>query len=194
MLLKVNEIFYSLQGEGANAGQAVIFIRLSGCNLNCPFCDTKHEKGNLMTLEEIQEEIVKHPSNRIIWTGGEPTLQLTTNAVLFFYRQGYWQGLETNGTQPLPEGLNWITISPKAGARIHPSIESVDEIRWAFSGKEIILNTIGFPQALHYYVSPIFGARNWWADKVAITKAIQFCKNNPEWKLSIQQHKLLNFQ
>lgn len=191
MFLKVNEIFYSLQGEGANMGLPVVFIRLSGCNLRCSFCDTQHEEGHLMSLEEIQEEIRKHPSNRIIWTGGEPTLQLTSDITSFFHRQGYWQGLETNGTRPLPERLDWITISPKAGTRIHPSIESVDEIRWAF-GKEIILDTIGFPRALHYYVSPIF--ENGEINPKTVQRAVRFCKNNPEWKLSVQQHKLLNFQ
>ncbi len=99
MNLTVNEIFYSLQGEGGRAGQASIFIRLAKCNLNCSFCDTEFEQGIKMSPEEVLSTIGKYGCRWIIWTGGEPTLQLTDDVVAFFKEKGYLQAIETNGTK-----------------------------------------------------------------------------------------------
>ena len=98
MNLKVNEIFYSLQGEGGRQGEASIFIRLTGCNLACDFCDTDFEDGKEMSLNEILTIIQAYPCRWIIWTGGEPTLQLTDKVLVFFRREGYLQAIESNGT------------------------------------------------------------------------------------------------
>lgn len=113
MSLTVNEIFYSLQGEGGRTGEASIFIRLSKCNLACSFCDTDFEFGNRMTLDEILAEISQYPCQWIIWTGGEPTLQLKDETVAFFTEKGYKQAIETNGTRRVPAGIDYITCSPK---------------------------------------------------------------------------------
>ena len=107
----VNEIFYSLQGEGLNMGRASIFIRLSKCNLSCSFCDTEYESGTEMSLEELRDHIAQWPCRRIIWTGGEPTLQLTEEVVAYFKALGYHQSIETNGTRRPPHGLDYITCS-----------------------------------------------------------------------------------
>ena len=112
----VNEIFYSLQGEGLNMGRASIFIRLSKCNLSCSFCDTEYESGTEMSLEELRDHIAQWPCRRIIWTGGEPTLQLTEEVVAYFKALGYHQSIETNGTRRPPHGLDYITCSPKKEA------------------------------------------------------------------------------
>ena len=112
----INEIFYSLQGEGVHMGKPSIFIRLSKCNLRCSFCDTEFDSGHEMSLEAIHEAIKQWPSRRIIWTGGEPTLQLTDEVVAYFKALGYHQSIETNGTRRPPRGLDYITCSPKKEA------------------------------------------------------------------------------
>src|SRR5690554_8205479 len=94
MNLNVNEIFYSLQGEGGRTGQASIFIRLAKCNLACSFCDTDFERGVKMTMEQTLEEIDKYNCKWIIWTGGEPALQLTDEIVTFFKEKGYLRSEE----------------------------------------------------------------------------------------------------
>ncbi|HBG79980.1 MAG TPA: radical SAM protein, partial [Porphyromonadaceae bacterium] len=98
MSLIINEIFYSLQGEGGRTGEASVFIRLSKCNLACSFCDTDFKSGKSMALDEIYAEISSYPCRWIIWTGGEPTLQLNEEIVAFFKDKGYRQAIETNGT------------------------------------------------------------------------------------------------
>ena len=105
----INEIFYSLQGEGVHMGKASIFIRLSRCNLRCSFCDTEFDTGTEMTLEELRDAIAPYPGRRIIWTGGEPTLQLTAETVAYFKALGYHQSIETNGTRrPRRAGLHHL--------------------------------------------------------------------------------------
>jgi len=113
MNLNVNEIFYSLQGEGGRTGQASVFIRLAKCNLTCSFCDTDFERGVKMTTDEVLREIKQYGCKWIIWTGGEPTLQLTDSIVAFFKQEGYLQAIETNGTRKVPVGIDYITCSPK---------------------------------------------------------------------------------
>lgn len=99
--MKVSEIFYSLQGEGFRAGHPSIFIRLADCNLACGFCDTEFNSGREFTDEELLKEISKHPGKWIVWTGGEPLLQLKAETVELFRAAGYKQALETNGSQPI---------------------------------------------------------------------------------------------
>ena len=113
MNLKVKEIFYSLQGEGGRQGEASIFVRLSGCNRNCDFCDTDFSGGEDLSCEQILLQIRKFPCQWIIWTGGEPTLQLTDECLFFFKQAGYRQAIERNGSNPLSSLLDYTVISPK---------------------------------------------------------------------------------
>ena len=115
---KINEIFYSLQGEGFHTGTPCVFIRFSGCNLKCRFCDTKHEDGTMMTDEEILDYISQFPSNNIILTGGEPSLWIDQSLIDKLHEAGKYIALETNGTNTLPSGIDWITCSPKEGSII----------------------------------------------------------------------------
>ncbi len=103
--LPINEIFYSLQGEGGQTGLAMIFVRIAGCNLRCPYCDTDFLRGKLMSLEEILTSLQQFPSRELLWTGGEPTLLLSDSMVAFFKKAGYKQSIETNGTMPPPQRL-----------------------------------------------------------------------------------------
>ena len=129
--MRVNEIFYSLQGEGAYTGTASIFIRLSGCNLSCDFCDTKHQLYKDYTKEEIAREIAVYEAKNIVFTGGEPSLQLDAETIDFFHKIGYFIQVETNGTRKLPYNVDWVTCSPKdlfcKNAEIKQ--EKIDEVK-----------------------------------------------------------------
>ena len=111
--MRINEIFYSLQGEGFYTGTPSLFIRLSGCNLQCPFCDTEHIPYTDMTEREIIEEAEKCPAKHVVITGGEPSLQLTNSLVEGLHGVGKYVAVETNGMHELPSNVDWITLSPK---------------------------------------------------------------------------------
>ena len=122
---KINEIFYSLQGEGYHTGTPAVFVRFSGCNLKCSFCDTQHEEGTLMTDDEIIAEVSKYPAATVILTGGEPSLWIDDALVDRLHEAGKYVCIETNGTRPLPASIDWVTCSPKQGARL--AITRMDE-------------------------------------------------------------------
>ena len=105
-MIKVNEIFYSLQGEGYYVGSPAVFVRLSGCNLRCPFCDTQHECGTKMSEEEIVAEVAKYPARLVVITGGEPSLQLTRSLVNALHNANRFVAVETNGTHRLPGNVD----------------------------------------------------------------------------------------
>ena len=113
---KINEIFYSLQGEGFHTGTPAVFVRFSGCNLKCSFCDTQHEEGVWMSDEEILAEVGKYPAVTVILTGGEPSLWIDREFVDCLHRMGKYVCIETNGTHSLPDNIDWVTCSPKQGA------------------------------------------------------------------------------
>lgn len=203
MKLKVNEIFYSLQGEGAQTGKPVIFVRLSGCNLKCSFCDTKHEEGSEMTLDTILTKVKEQSTvcNYIIFTGGEPLLQLNVESLQFFYDAGYNIGLETNGTMPIPLSMrdlvSYITISPKKideTLKVNFKNIYIDEIRVPLmNGQRITDDQFKLlPDARKYYISPIFedSAKNIVCN---VHWCLDYCKDNPIWNFSVQLHKLLMF-
>lgn len=113
---KINEIFYSLQGEGHHEGYPSVFIRFSGCNLSCPFCDTKHDKGIFMDDDAIIHAVKLYKADWIVLTGGEPALSIDADLIHLLRRAtGKKIAIETNGTVPLPDGIDWITCSPKTG-------------------------------------------------------------------------------
>ncbi len=192
MNLNVNEIFYSLQGEGGRMGEASIFIRLSKCNLACDFCDTDFESGKDMVLDEILQAIAVYPCRWIIWTGGEPTLQLSDEILVFFKNKGYKQAIESNGTRPLSTLLDYMVCSPKNNfsgiKKINPS---VDEIRLPVQSGDKLPAIEDLPHAQFYFLSPVF-----LDDSKATENNIQYCveqiKQNPEWRLSLQMHKLID--
>lgn len=193
MNLKVNEIFYSLQGEGGRTGQASIFIRLSKCNLACSFCDTDFTFGKPMTVEEILEEISVFGCKWIIWTGGEPTLQLTDEIVTFFKKNGYKQAIETNGTRKVPAGIDYITCSPKQHfEKIRALIPFVNELRFPIQKGDSLPDLTILPQAERYLLSPIFDNHSIIPENVEY--CIELIKKSPQWALSLQVHKLINIR
>lgn len=194
--MKVNEIFYSLQGEGYHAGTAAVFVRLSGCNLRCPFCDTTHESGTEMTDEEIVEAVRPYPARLVVVTGGEPSLQLTKSLVNALHDIDKMVAVETNGTHRLPGNVDWITLSPKdmyLGGEAEVVLNIVDEIKVVFDGvhapsmyPDIMCTHARFLQPCDTGDS----VRN----AEILNAAIEYIKKDPRWKLSLQIHKILNIR
>ena len=191
MKLTVNEIFYSLQGEGGRTGRPSIFIRLSKCNLRCSFCDTEFDSGEEMTLEDILKSINQFGCKWIIWTGGEPTLQLTDEVVAFFKNNGYMQAIETNGTRSVPQGIDYITCSPKQYfEKIKTLIPHAHELRFPIVKGDPLPDITVLPAADNYFLSPIFDGNK--ENKENIDYCVKLIKDNPEWSLSVQVHKLID--
>lgn len=199
--MKVNEIFYSLQGEGFNTGTPAIFVRLSGCNLDCPFCDTDHVSGKEMTEGEIIEEVSRYKAQLVVVTGGEPALQLTESLVEMLHLLGKTVAVETNGTVELPRNVDWITLSPKdafLGDMAKPIIKYADELKLIFTedmckDARPCVSTYENIKINHRFLQPCDtgdASRN----AEIIQKTIEYCKEHPEWRLSLQTHKILNIR
>ncbi|MDR1563294.1 MAG: 7-carboxy-7-deazaguanine synthase QueE [Dysgonamonadaceae bacterium] len=198
MSLNVKEIFYSLQGEGERQGEASIFIRLAGCNLKCDFCDTDFSGGTKMELSDIEAAISNYPCQWLIWTGGEPALQLTAVDTAFLKQKGYRQAIESNGHYPLPEGLDYTVVSPKGNvgyaAKVNPI---VDEIRLPVRVGDRLPDISILPKAKYYFVSPVFNdilATNVESTEDNIAYCVELVRQNPQWRLSLQIHKLINIE
>jgi 7-carboxy-7-deazaguanine synthase len=192
--MKVCELFYTLQGEGVHAGTPAVFLRFSGCNLACPFCDTDFSDGTYMTEEEIADRIATYPATLVVVTGGEPSLQLTSTLVDRIHALGKKVAVETNGTHPLPAGVDWITCSPKSpyvGEAGRVVLTHVDELKVIYDGEHEI-SDLGIV-ADHYFVQPCDVGDE--ARNSAITRgAMDFVIAHPRWHLSVQLHKLLGFR
>ena len=192
--MKINEIFYSLQGEGYHTGKAAIFVRLSGCNLRCAFCDTKHETFQEYTDEDILNEIAGYPTRHLIFTGGEPALQLSATTISFFKKHGYYIQVETNGTRELPAGIDWITCSPKFEfcRQAEVRLTHIDELKVVYDGSNDMTcyNKI---EAQNYALQPCDtgnAARN----AHIIQQTVDYILSHPKWRLSLQTHKSLNIR
>ncbi len=191
----VNEIFYSLQGEGFHTGTPAVFVRLSGCNLNCPFCDTDHMEGKEMNEGEIVEEVSRHPASLVVMTGGEPALQLTESLVDLLHWLGKIVAVETNGTCILPRNVDWITLSPKEsflGETAKPVLTKADELKVVFDGEKepSLYENIDIK---HRFLQPCdTGDED--KNKEINKKTIDYCKQHPQWRLSLQTHKILNIR
>lgn len=179
---KINEIFYTIQGEGHNTGRAAVFVRFSGCNLKCPFCDTAHEDGVPMTDEEILAKVCKYPAEMVVLTGGEPSLWIDQAFVDKLHEAGKYVSIETNGTHPLPDGIDWITCSPKSGAPVR--IGRMDEVKVVYVGQPV--EPYEALVSRYYYLQPCSCTNT--AEVVAYVQA------HPLWRLSLQTHKLIGLR
>jgi len=191
--MKVNEIFHSLQGEGHFTGMPAIFIRLSGCNLKCDFCDTDHIPHSEMTEENIVNRVSAFNAIHVVITGGEPTMQLTASLIEKLHAAGKYVQIETNGTLPLDDDLlnsiDWITCSPKFGNA--PRIQRIDELKVIYDHRDTgnieLLDTI---KAKQYYLQPCdrgeaeYNAAN-------VKSCVAYILEHPKWRLSLQTHKIL---
>ena len=205
IMYKVNDIFYSLQGEGHNTGRAAVFVRFAGCNLRCPFCDTAFDSYREMTGEEVVAEMAQYPARFAVLTGGEPTLQVDEAFVDLLHSMGFEVAMESNGTLPAPENLDWLTISPKslhwaAGKGQGASnMRKPDELKVIFEENTdpdsflSSLATYPSPQNTLLYIQPCdTGDEKRNAD--ITLKCIDYIKEHPQWRLSLQTHKLANFK
>ena len=196
--MKVNEIFYSLQGEGYYSGTPAVFVRLSGCNLRCPFCDTQHESGTVMSEAEVVEAVKRYPASHVVITGGEPSLQLTAGLVDALHAAGRYVAVETNGTHPLPDNVDWVTLSPKSAFVDDAEVvlTRADEIKVIYDALHdpaAQLSTIHYPLSTIHFLQPCDtgdAARN----RQITAATVEYIKSHPEWRLSLQIHKILDIQ
>ncbi len=149
LVYSINEIFYSLQGEGRWSGTPMVFVRFSACNLRCPFCDTDFSMGKRMSADEIitEAERIGAGCGRVVFTGGEPSLQLDRKLVKAFHDKGYFIHIETNGTGKLPEGIDWTTLSPKSDWQkgAETKIDKADELKLVYKVRcKILLSSAVF--------------------------------------------------
>ena len=191
----VNEIFYSLQGEGANTGRSAVFVRFAGCNLKCPFCDTQHQKGKQMTEADIVLAVGKYPCDFVVLTGGEPTLQLNQNLIDKLKAKGYEIAIETNGTRPLGvTGIDWVVVSPKADfvedARLQ--IEKINEMKVIFDGKHDPQRWLLYCADV-YYLQPC-DTGNPRRNDLITAKCIDYIQRRGPWRLSLQTQKILRIK
>ena len=208
MTYSIKEIFYTLQGEGAHAGRPAVFCRFSGCNLwsgreqdragsICTFCDTDfvgtdgERGGKFREAAALAAEInglwpATHAASKyVVFTGGEPLLQLDEALIAAMHAVGFTIAIETNGTLPVPPGVDWICVSPKIGSKL--VVEKGDEIKVVIPQANQSLAAYEHLDFENFFVQPMDGllaAQN-------TRLAIETCRNNPKWKLSLQTHKLL---
>jgi 7-carboxy-7-deazaguanine synthase (Cx14CxxC type) len=202
----VKEIYYTIQGEGFHTGRPAVFCRFSGCNLwsgreedrskaICKFCDTNFwgtdgENGGKYTASELVALIKSlYPANQpnpyVVCTGGEPALQVDELLVKSLHDVGFQVGIETNGTQSLPDSLDWICMSPKANTEI--LIEKGDEIKIIVPQKGIDPKDFENLNYTHFFVQAMESPQ--WDDNIKY--AVNYAMKNPKWNLSIQTHKYI---
>ena len=200
-MYRVNDIFYSLQGEGHNTGRAAVFVRFAGCNLRCPFCDTEFDSFREMTGEDIVTEMARYPARFAVLTGGEPTLQVDEAFVDLLHQHGFEVAMESNGTRPAPTNLDWLTVSPKS---LPPTPSrrkgrTPDELKVIFTSAEDVEQQSAWLPFLRegaggsLYLQPCDTGD---AERNALItqRCIEYIKEHPQWRLSLQTHKLANFK
>jgi 7-carboxy-7-deazaguanine synthase len=234
MTYTVKEIFYTLQGEGAQTGRAAVFCRFSGCNLwsgreedrsraVCQFCDTDFvgtgpDGGRFSRASELGDAIdrcwrgvsssaggtsspseetgssfapgrARRPGKKfVVCTGGEPLLQLDEHLIDALHERGFEVAVETNGTRPAPTSLDWVCVSPKAGA---PFVQiSGSELKLVYPQENAPPETFARLDFKHFFLQPMDGP------DIAVNteRAIEYCLLNPSWRLSIQTHKLVGIR
>ena len=210
MAYAVKEIFYSLQGEGAHAGRPAIFCRFSGCNLwsgkeqhradaICQFCDTDFVGtdgdggGSFADASQLAvriksfwpQNIADNTHPYVVCTGGEPLLQLDTPLIDALSAQGIEIAIETNGTLPVPDGIDWICVSPKAGAKL--VVEAGDELKLVYPQDGHQPADFHACQFDHLFLQPLYDENQ----PQHVANTVDYCLKHPRWNLSLQTHKLL---
>lgn len=210
MSYAVKEIFYTLQGEGAQTGRPAVFCRFSGCNLwsgraeernraVCQFCDTDFVGtdgvggGRFDSPTELAAAIArawpadtKYTKPFVVCTGGEPLLQLDQSIIEALHRLGFEIAIETNGTQPGSPGIDWICVSPKARAEL--KLQSGNELKFVFPQEGASPDLYEQLDFQYFFLQPMDGP----AREANINLALHYCLEHPRWRLSLQTHKLLN--
>ncbi len=197
---KINEIFYSLQGEGHLAGCPAIFVRFCGCNMHCDFCDTDHRSGVEMTDEEIFDAVRAYPAEWVVLTGGEPSLWIDEEFVeQLKLTTGKSVAIETNGSVSLPGNIDWVTLSPKTGmpgaGDYRIEVRSADEIKVVEIGQDLegyfslpcrTEDTIMYLQPCHVEDGHI--------NRLNMARTVDRVLSDPRWRLSVQLHRFLGIR
>ncbi|XWK75680.1 7-carboxy-7-deazaguanine synthase [Tunturiibacter lichenicola] len=206
----VKEIFYTLQGEGAHTGRAAVFCRFAGCNLwsgrevdrsqaICQFCDTDFVGtdgdggGKFANAADLAQAISNKWPNQasgrkfVVCTGGEPLLQIDPALTAALHEQGFMIAIETNGTLPVPKGIDWVCVSPKSGAAL--VVTSGDELKVVYP-QEIDPRSYETLQFEYFFIQAKDGANA----REHLALAVQFCSDNPIWRLSLQTHKIIGLR
>jgi 7-carboxy-7-deazaguanine synthase len=206
----VKEIFYTLQGEGAQSGRAAVFCRFAGCNLwtgrevdreraVCRFCDTDFVGtdggggGKFASADDLARAVTRHwpqptrPRERryVVCTGGEPLLQLDEAAIDALHRHGFEVAVETNGTLPVPRGIDWVCVSPKAGSEL--VVHTGNELKLVFPQEGHSPEDFEGLEFQHFFLQPMDGILRYQNAE----KTVTYCLNHPMWRLSTQVHKAM---
>ena len=205
----VKELFYTLQGEGAQAGRAAVFCRFTGCNLwsgreadrkkaSCTFCDTDFVGvdgpggGRFKTADDLATRIFEtwkgHPAGAkpyVVFTGGEPSLQLDDALVDACHGRGFEVAIETNGTRALPLGIDWVCVSPKPNSTI--VVTMGDELKFVYPQDALQPEQFVDFEFTHWFIQPMDGPRL----GPNTAQSVAYCRDNPRWRLSLQTHKLV---
>lgn len=205
-MYKVKEIYYTLQGEGYHSGKPAVFCRFSGCNLwsgreedragaVCKFCDTDFRgtdgvNGGSYSAQDLCDKIISlfPPSNEqvfVVFTGGEPALQLDEDLITVLHKHQISIAIETNGTITLPQGIDWICVSPKADANL--VITKGNELKLVYPQIENRPEQFEKLEFDHFYLQPLDDVHQ----AIHIQECVQYCLEHPIWKLSLQTHKIL---
>ena len=210
-MYSVKEIFYTLQGEGAQAGTPAVFCRFAGCNLwsgreadrasaACNFCDTDFVGtdgsggGRFANAAEVADAVEREwpggvaAHRLVVCTGGEPLLQLDAPLVAAFHERGFRIAVETNGTVPAPAGLDWVCVSPKATQAL--AIEHGDELKLVYPQPEAPPERFAALDFRHFFLQPMDGP----AREANTRAAIDYCLRHPRWRLSLQSHKIIGIR
>ena len=202
----VKSLFYTLQGEGAHAGRPAMFIRFAGCNLwsgrerdrataVCRFCDTEFVGGrkyyNADALADAAATLwpIGYPHRMVVLTGGEPLLQVDAELIACLRARSFYVAVETNGTRPLPAHVDWLCVSPKAGASL--VLHDADELKLVYPQPGAEPANFADFSSVHRWLSPINLPRRLQSNT---RSAIEFCLANPPWKLTMQHHKVWGLQ
>ena len=217
-MYQVKEAFYTLQGEGAQAGRASVFCRFSGCNLwsgrevdrataKCTFCDTDFigtngiNGGKFATAETLAEHIAAlwpaqsggekpKATPYVVFTGGEPLLQLDAALIATLHRHGFEVAVETNGTLAPPPGIDWLCVSPKSNNPL--VVTHGDELKLVYPQADAPPEQFSSLDFQHFFLQPMDLAPLH-QDKTTVAETTAYCMANPQWRLSLQMHKLAGF-
>jgi 7-carboxy-7-deazaguanine synthase (Cx14CxxC type) len=207
MAYSVKEIFLTLQGEGGQAGRAAVFCRFAGCNLwsgreedrataTCDFCDTDfvgvdgQGGGKFADAHALARRLAEvwgagREGRFVVFTGGEPLLQLDSTLILAVHAEGFFIAVESNGTLPPPPGIDWLCVSPKAGAPVVATHGA--ELKLVFPQRNVAPEQFEALEFRHFFLQPMDGP-----DRAENTQAaVAYCLKNPRWRLSLQTHKII---
>lgn len=215
MTYSIKEMFYTLQGEGFHTGRPAVFCRFTGCNLwsgreqdranaVCSFCDTDfvgtdgQNGGKFKTESELADRILSFWPERqaqkfVVFTGGEPALQLSEALITALHSRGFECAVESNGTLPLPSNLDWVCVSPKGASDI--VVTECDELKLVYPQPSAMPERFDNIKAHYRFLSP---QNDWTLDTIIpgnnarTSDAIQYCMEHPKWRLTLQSHKVLN--